>query len=232
MDLEFYFLRGLKNKIISPQCHRVKLALEHLLVPYQPIGVSMTDKPSLIAKLEVKDLPVIIDGKWIVEGSWNISNFLERNYVNPPTLMGGEMGKSHLKFIQSWVDGILIPNIFVFILADFHDQLPEGDQLVFRSIEEQRYGNTLENIQADSRENLEIFRQFLHPLRLTLHNQPFFSGDNPAYADYIIYSAFKWASQFSSYKLLDDLDSIQGWLLEIDQILEQGAEKILSRKSS
>lgn len=192
MDIEFYYLKGLKQKIISPQCLRVKMALNHLKVSYQGIGVNLKDKEKFLKEQELIDLPVLIDGKWTIQGSWDIVCFLERNYVQPPTLLGGELGEAHLKFIQSWVDGILIPNIFVFIIKDFHNGLDSEDQVLFRKIEEERYGQSLELIQAENLENLEIFRSFLHPLRLTLVNQPFFSGEAPSFADYLIFSAFKW----------------------------------------
>jgi glutathione S-transferase len=232
MDLEFYFLMGANNRIISPQCYRIKMALQHLQVSFQSIGISLSEKDVFLKNAESSDLPLIIDGKWIVEGSWNIVNFLERNYVQQPTLLGGEIGKAHLKFIQNWVDGILIPNIFVFIIHDIYESLEEKDKEIFRLIEEQRYGKTLEEIQNENRINLDIFRNFLYPLRCTLKNQPFFSGDNPAYADYIIFSAFKWAAMNSRYVIIEDIDLIFGWYCELNQIYEEGSLKPNVRKSS
>ncbi|MFZ9000309.1 MAG: glutathione S-transferase N-terminal domain-containing protein [Bacteriovoracaceae bacterium] len=232
MDLEFYFLMGSKNRIISPQCFRVKMALHHLLVNFQEVGVSLSDKEAFLKKMDSTDLPLIIDGKWIVQGSWNIACFLERNYVQQPTLLGGELGKAHLKFIQNWVDGILVPNIFVFIIKDIYDSLPANDKEIFQTTEEKRYGMSLEQVQNENRVNIDIFRNFLHPLRVTLQHQPFFSGESPAYADYLIFSSFKWAAMNSSFPLLEEVDIIYGWFCELNQFYEQGLFKPNLRKSS
>ena len=48
-------------------------------------------------------------------------------------------------------------------------------------------------------------------LRLTLAEQPFLSGEVPAFADYIVFGAFQWARSISPFKVLSDDDPVRAW---------------------
>ena len=163
-------------------------------------------------------LPILVDGDRVLTDSWQIVNYLERNFVESPTLLGGQYGAAHARFINSWVDCILDLEILFLIIKDIYNNLDEESKPLFRKTREEMFGQTLEEIQ-ENRELMVIgFRKSLVPLRVTLKNQPFFSGEVPGYADYIIFSSFYWAQGLSRFSLLEDSDPLYNWKLEMQDI--------------
>ena len=55
------------------------------------------------------------------------------------------------------------------------------------------------------------FRKSLDPMRLTLKTQPYLGGEQPNYADYIVFGGFQWARVVSPFKLLETNDPIYAW---------------------
>jgi glutathione S-transferase len=51
----------------------------------------------------------------------------------------------------------------------------------------------------------------LELLRNTLRKQPFLDGDEPNYADYIVFSGFMWARCVSPFRVLQDEDPVALW---------------------
>jgi hypothetical protein len=54
----------------------------------------------------------------------------------------------------------------------------------------------------DRQARLPAFRTSLDPLRRTVERQHFISGKTPAYADYIVFGAFRWARAISDFEVL------------------------------
>jgi glutathione S-transferase len=50
----------------------------------------------------------------------------------------------------------------------------------------------------------------MEPLRLTLKERPFLSGEAPAYADYCAFGGFMWA-RISTGPILEEGDVIEDW---------------------
>jgi glutathione S-transferase len=55
------------------------------------------------------------------------------------------------------------------------------------------------------------FRKLLDPARAVMRAQPFLSGANPAYADYILFSLFQWARIVSTFEVLEPKDALAAW---------------------
>lgn len=216
-ELKLYQLTGKDDLLISPFCIRAKLALAHVGATYQEVFVKMSEKEHKIPFKGHSQLPILVDGERVISGTWEIVNYLERNFVDSPTLLGGQFGASHAKFINSWVDSILDLEILILVIKDLHGNLDKNCQKIFRESREIIFGRTLEDIQNDRDELVLGFRNSLVPLRITLKEQAFFSGNVSAYADYLIYSSFLWAETISDFPLLEEGDPLLFWKKAMDE---------------
>ena len=58
---------------------------------------------------------------------------------------------------------------------------------------EKAFGKTLEELAANREKDVAALRRLFDPVRASLRSQPFISGSQPAYADYIVFSPLQWA---------------------------------------
>jgi len=54
-------------------------------------------------------------------------------------------------------------------------------------------------------------KQSLEPMRVMLGARPFFAGDTPNYADYIVFGCFQWSRCISEFQLLTADDPVAAW---------------------
>ena len=210
MTLRLYDLAGAEpDRRFSPYCWRTRLALAHKKLPVETIPWRFTEKAEIAPSNQIF-VPVLVDGdRWIAD-SWTIANYLEDIYSDSPSLFGGSTGRGLTRHYSSLADS-LVSAIFPFVALDILDHVAEKDRAYFRESREKRVGTTLEAFVADRDKRIAGFRASLAPLRLTLKAQPFFSGDQPLYADYAIFGPFQWARCISPFALLDEGDPVRLW---------------------
>lgn len=209
--LELYDLAGAEeDRRFSPFCWRTRLALAHKGLPVATIPWRFSEKQRLAPSGQGR-VPVLVDnGRWIAD-SWAIATYLEATYPERPSLFGGGAGLALSRFYNNWADSVLQPALIRFNLLDIWRHVAPEDRDYFRRSREDRFGTSLEAFVADRDQRLESFRQSLTPLRLTLQAQPFFGGEAPLYADYIVFGAFQWARCISDYQVLAADDPIAAW---------------------
>jgi len=211
MAITMYDLAGEdSNRRFSPFCWRAKLALAHKGLEVETIPWRFSDK-QVIAKYNWERVPVIVDNGRGVVDSWAIANYLEDTYPKQPSLFGGGAGRSLARFYNQWADTFLHPAIARFVMVDIFNNLDPRDRDYFRQSREARFGTTLEAFCGDREKKLDAFRQSLEPLRQTLAEQPYLSGDQPLYPDYIVFGSFQWPRSVSPFVLLDGADPISKW---------------------
>jgi glutathione S-transferase len=198
------------NRRFSPYCWRIRLAIAHKGLPVETIPWRFTDK-EMIAFSGQERVPVLVDDGKALAGSWTIANYLEQKYPDGRPLFDGQVGVALTRFIESWTDTILQPNLMPLILVDVFAHLHEKDRAYFRTSRERRLGVTLEAACADRETRVNVLRQNLEPLRTTLKMQSFLGGEAPNYADYIVFGAFMWARSTSPFKLLEKDDPVALW---------------------
>ena len=198
------------NLRFSPYCWRTKLALAHKGLPVETIPWRFTEKDA-IAFSGQERVPVLVDGEKTIADSWAIACYLEDAYPDRPSLFGGAAGRAPTRFINNWADTVLNLGIIRFVLADILQVTDPKDREYFRASREKRFGTTIEAYCADRENHLAAFRQSLAPLRTTLAAQPYLSGEQPAYADYIVFGSFQWARCTSPFALLAPDDPIFAW---------------------
>ncbi len=212
MMLELYELAGAEpDRLFSPYCWRARMALAHKGLSAKTIPWRFTEKEALARSGQGLVPVLVVDrDRWIAD-SWVIAEYLEESHANRPSLFGGAPGRALSRFYNNWTNMVLQPGLIRFVALDVLNHLHEKDKAYFRQSREQRFGQTLESFVADRDRHLGPFRQSLAPLRSTLQAQRFLGGENPLYADYIVFSAFQWVRCTSDYRVLADDDPIASW---------------------
>ncbi len=211
MTITLYDLSGAdKNRRFSPYCWRTKLALAHKGLDYDTEVIQFTKKEA-IAHSNSATVPVLDDGENTISDSFNIAVYLDKAYPEAPALMGNDIAIGQAKFIETWANTQVMSAVFRYIILDVFSSLSEEDQVYFRESREKRFGMTLEEFSNTSDDQLKAIAQSLAPLRAMLSSQPFLSGDQPAYADYILMGVFLFATAGAKKKVISEDDKVHEW---------------------
>jgi len=173
-------------------------------------------------------VPVIVDksnDNKVVNDSWAIACYLEDTYPQK-SLFGGAMGRGATRFINQWAGPGLLAQIGPFLMRDILDRFRSVDHAYFRESREKRYGKTLEQVQEGREARLPAFRAALEPIRQTVAQQTFIGGEQPSYADYIVFSGFQWARIATDFELLAKDDPIAAWIGRIDGLYDGLTRKV------
>lgn len=223
----FYDLLGADDRRFSPFCWRVRLALAHKGLQSQDVAVGFTEKDK-VAFSGQQLVPVIVDrnqGGRVVSDSWAIACYLEDTYPQNP-LFGSALGRGVTRLVNQWAVPGLTAQIGPMILSDLVQSVRPEDQPYFRQSREKRFGKSIEQVQAGRETRLPAFRATLEPVRQTVSQQAFIGGDQPSYADYIVFSGFQWARIVCDFALLADDDPITAWIGRIDQLYDGLTRKV------
>jgi len=211
MSLKLFELVGTdEQRPFSPFCWRIRMALAHKGLDAASIPWRFTEKAA-IAPHGSEKVPVLLHGESAVVDSWAIANYLEDQFPDRPSLFGGEGGRAALRMINWWGDIAIVGGMFPLIVADIPGHLAPVDADYFRKTREARFGKPLEQVVAARDSAVTGFRKSLDPMRLTLKTQPYLGGEQPNYADYIVFGGFQWARVVSPFKLLETNDPIYAW---------------------
>lgn len=194
----------------SPHCWKARMALAHKGLDYETRPTPFTAVPVINDGFS-KTVPVIADGGRLVRESFDIAVYLENTYPDRPSLFRGEGGRAHAKFVESWALTEIHPLLLTLIILDIYGRLAPADQAYFRRSREERFAKELEAIQSGREHRVEAFRDKLAPVRLMLKRQPFFGGDGPLFADYILFGALQWARVASPFPVLSGDDPVADW---------------------
>lgn len=210
MALVLYELGGLGGRRYSQFSWRTRLALAHKGLDAETRAVAVSDKPAIAFSGQDK-VPILVDGDAIIHDSWAIAEHLERRHADRPSLFGGPVGQGLCRFVNSFVDRVLIPRLAPLLMIDVLGIVDGDDGRHLRGQIERAFGRPLEDLAGQREADIPGFRKLLDPLRATLRDQPFLCGAQPAYADYILFSLFQWARIVSAFPVLEPTDRLNGW---------------------
>ena len=209
MTITVYELDGIDDVRFSPFCWRTLLALRHKgFDDFERVPVSFRDRTP-IAFSNQERVPVLADGDHWVNGSWDIACYLEDAYPGRPKLFGSDMGRAEALFINAWTQQIQT-GLFNIVLWDAFQTVDPADREWWRAAREKLFG-PIEAYREGSEEKLASWRDSLEPLRATLRVQACLSGDAPAYADYILFSAFQYTRCIGRDDVIEKDDPIRQW---------------------
>jgi len=205
-----YDLAAVDGRRFSPHCWRTRMALAHKGLSCETRATRFCDIAH-IADGTHKIVPVLDDGGRITDDSTVIADYLETMYPERPSLFGGVSGQALTNFVLYWAVNTLHIGLIGFIVLDIYESLDPADKSYFRESREKRFGKTLEEVQCGREERLPAFRASLQPLRILLEKQAWIGGENPLYADYVVFAPFQWARMVSTFQILDDDDVVKQW---------------------
>lgn len=205
------------DRRISPFCWRIRLAIAHKGLAVQTLPWRMVEKTT-ICKFGFTKVPVIVDRGKAVGESWAIANYLDDAYPEGDPLFDSPQARAYALFLHHWAERVLHRALVPLILKDVVAHLHERDLAFFRQTREQAFGKPLEAVMDDSDEARERFSDALAPLRGVLRGSRFLAGEQPAYADYIVFAAFQWARSCSPQRLVGEEDPIRRWLAHMMQL--------------
>jgi glutathione S-transferase len=210
MSLTLFELRARDGQRYSQFSWRTTMALAHkgLQAAHRPVRVS--DKAAIAFSSQDK-VPILVDDEEVIADSWRIAEHLERRYPDAPSLFGGDTGHGLARFINAWVDRTLIGRLVPLIATDVVPLLDAADGLYLGKQFERFFGKPLAELAAAREQDIVGFRKLLEPARAVMRAQPFLSGANPAYADYILFSLFQWARIVSPFEVLEPKDALTAW---------------------
>jgi len=196
-------LGGREDRRYSLFSWRTRMALAHKGLAFDAKPVRMSDKAA-IAFSGGKTVPVVKDGEAVVRDSWKIAEYLESRYPEKPTLFGGTIGQGVTQAFNVWVDRVLVLPMLALIVADVHERVDPADEHYFRESMEKILKMTLEEARKGRAEAMSRLTRVLEPMQALLKRQPWISGAQPAYADYILFSLFQWARMMSPHEVLEE----------------------------
>jgi glutathione S-transferase len=211
VTIKLYELAGRDSgRPFSPHCWKIRMALAHKQLDFEPVPVGFTSIPQLEGGI-TKIVPLIRDGEKLVADSFDIAQYLEQVYPDRPSLFMGEGGLAMARLIERWSQQTIHPQIGASMQMDILNLLGENDARYYRENRETRFGRKLEDVSAGREVRLADFRKSLEPLRDMLSYQPFIGGAVPLFSDYIVFGAFQFARVVTPFQFLEDDDVITDW---------------------
>lgn len=211
MSITMYDLTGAEeNRRFSPFCWRARMALAHKGLAFDTVPWRFTDQDKLPAGSQ-GFVPVIVDDGRVVCDSWSIAEYLDAQYPDAPALFDSPSAKAQARFIRHWAERVIQPIMAQIVTYDIFCHVDEKDKAYFRESREKRFGKKLEAFGNNLEADLKALQSALAPFRQTVKEQPYLCGEQPAYADYIVFGAFQWARSISDKRLVPADDPVQAW---------------------
>ena len=179
------------ENVESPFVWRTKYALAHKGMAYDTQPTAFTDIAA-IGDGSHQTVPMFADenGTEICDSS-TIARYLDATYPDGRPLLDAA-GQARAEEIEAIIGTQGFGGFFPLYIRDIWAGLPEKDAAYFRSTREARFGATLEELSANRDARLPDAQAGLDPLRAELGSHPWFCGEAPGYADYIVLAFFAW----------------------------------------
>ena len=207
--IQLYDLCGKNNLRFSPPCWNIKLCLLHKKIDFETIPVRFSEK-NKIAFSGQGLVPIVKHNKGFVFESWNIIEWLEKNYTERK-LFKNESSKNFSYFLYFWTSRQLLPILFKIIAHEIPNILEGEDINYYIKTREERINGPITKFKPYISDNIVEFNKMISPVRKLIETNGFISGKNPGLEDYIFYGNFRWVYSCSSCELLDTNDIIYDW---------------------
>ena len=211
--LKLYELSGKNDLRFSPPCWIVKICLIHKQINFETEPVRFSEKHKIEFSYQ-QLVPILKHQSGFVYDSWNIINWLDKNYDNKKIFLNFS-SKNFSNFLYLWTSRQLLPILFEIIAHEIPNVL-EGDDLdYFIRTRENRIKGPITKFIPKISENIKKFRKLISPIRKIIEIDGFISGKEPGVEDYIFFGNFKWVYSCSCCDLLEVNDPIYTWYKNI-----------------
>ena len=184
------------------------MALHHKGLDFETVPTPFTK----VATMEGGDgrrIPVLRDGDTVVEESYEIALYLDREYPDAPGLFNGN--EELTKFVIQWSQGTVHPEIAKVGILDVHAALAPADQDHFRTTREALFKTTLEAFSEKFPKDNKGLNRALAPLEARLAEAPFLGGDTPIFADYVVFGPLQWLRTTDRQGIAPDTPLVSAW---------------------
>jgi glutathione S-transferase len=189
--LRLYELALANDRSASPFVWRVRYALAHKGLDFEPIRLGFTDIAAAFGG-RFKTVPVLAHGATMLAESWDIVAYLDRTFPDRP-LFAAPAELEMVRLVEAWLAAEVVRRLVGIYVLDVHDAVRASDRPYFRASREARFnGTSLEALTAGRESRLPALREALAPLRAQLARVPFLGGAAPNYADYMVLALFQW----------------------------------------
>ncbi len=214
--LKLYELSGKNDLRFSPPCWIVKICLIHKQINFETEPVRFSEKHKIEFSYQ-QLVPILKHQSGFVYDSWNIINWLDKNYDNKKIFLNFS-SKNFSNFLYLWTSRQLLPILFEIIAHEIPNVL-EGDDLdYFIRTRENRIKGPITKFIPNISENIKKFRKLISPIRKIIEIEGFISGKEPGVEDYIFFGNFKWVYSCSCCDLLEVNDPIYTWYKNIHKL--------------
>ncbi|NBJ13131.1 glutathione S-transferase N-terminal domain-containing protein [Microvirga arsenatis] len=125
MTIELYELAGAEDdRPFSLYCWRIRFALEHKQLDFEPMGCRFTDK-DVIAFSGQDQVTVLVDTGYVISASWAVACYLEQAYPDRPSLVGRSAEQPLSRFCVDWTDTVLHGTLIRLLASDIYAHLHE-----------------------------------------------------------------------------------------------------------
>lgn len=211
--IRLYELVLANGRSASPFVWRIRYALAHKAIAFESVPLGLTEIAQAFGG-RLKTVPVIERGDTMLGESWDIAEYLDREFPTGPVLFSSAAEREMVRLTDAWFSAEVMRKLFRLYVLDIHNAARPEDRPYFRQSREARLkGTTLEACTTDRAARLPAIRETLGPLRSQLSRVPFLGGSTPNYADYIALGAFQWVASVSTLPLLARSDEVlRAWL--------------------
>jgi glutathione S-transferase len=176
------------------------MALAHKGLETETIPWRLVEKERIAASRSTT-VPVIVDKGSFIADSWVIAEYLDASYPAPP-LFDSPQARAYCRWVHSWMERVIHPLVVPLILEDVIRVLHPGDVDYFKRTREASFGKPLDQVCDRSPQAWTNLSRALSPVRQVLRENPYISGNSPAFGDYIVFGTFQWARCCSGNALL------------------------------
>ncbi|MGE0799494.1 MAG: glutathione S-transferase N-terminal domain-containing protein [Lautropia sp.] len=208
--IELWELGGIDDRRYSNFAWRTRMALRHLGLEATLRPVALTDKAA-IAFSGGTTVPVIRDGETVIRDSWAIAEYLESRHAGERSLFGGASGQALTRFVNGWVDRVVLAAAFPVVASDAIDVVVPADRDYFAGLIRKFTRLEPDALKQEQPKHIERLGRAVDPARAVLKRQPYLAGAEPGYADYALFSIYQWARIASPVDLLTGDAPLGAW---------------------
>ena len=217
--LKLFDLSGKNDLRFSPPCWNVKLCLILNNIEFLTIPVRFTEKHK-IAFSKQKLVPIIDYKKGFVSDSWNIINWLNRNYPEKKIFINNS-SKNFSYYLYLWTSRQLLPILFKVIAHEIPNVLEGDDIEYYIKTREERINGPITKFVPYVSSSIKEFRKLIDPIRKIIIDNDYISGKKPGIEDCIFFGNLKWVDVCSPCDLLDNQDPVYQWYKNLLKIINK-----------
>jgi glutathione S-transferase len=202
--------------IVDPYTWQTRLVLYYMQIKVKKLSYSLWEFNTRFNQEGIKNLPALIDGPRVIEGPWEIANYLERNFPDSPSLFRGELGTHFAHFFSLWVEEHLLGHLYCLVGKNLYEALADQDKPLFKNYLQRKFNLSGNFFSSGKKKHLDQLNSSLGSVRSILQEEPYLSGQGLGYVDIILYSVIRWAEDYGMDEIFEQTDVIYIWKTKMD----------------